>query len=148
MSYRAPAGAQRTTTAAARGRRLAWFGGGAGGLSWLLPLLVMATLQQRYAAALAALLFLGAGATYLLLCAPWKFPHRPFAVIYLGLLAIILAAAFTLLWLLAPATLSLYQRLIALAPLATLFIPVLVFGRRAWDELGPALMRRDDDGCG
>ena len=147
MPCRANADAQRIANTTARGRRLAWFGGGAGGLSWLLPLLLMATLQRHYAAALAALLFMGAGVAYLLLCAPWKFPNRPFAIIYLGLLAIVLAAAFSLLWLLAPATFSLHQRLVALAPLATLFIPVLVFGRRAWDDLGPALMRRDDDGC-
>lgn len=61
---------------------------------------------------------------------------------------IVPAAAFTLLWLLAPAGFSLMQRLLALAPLATLFIPLLVFGGRPWDDLGPALMRRDDDRCG
>lgn len=133
--------------AAQRRRRMAWYGGGAAGLSWLLPLLVVAVVRRQPVTATAALSFLGAGAVYLAVCAPWRFPTRPFAIIYLGLLAIIIGAAFTLLWLLAPATFSLHQRLVALAPLATLFIPVLAFGRRVWDDLGPALMRRDDDGC-
>lgn len=131
-----------------RGRRLAWFGGGAGALAWLLPVGMIAVWLQRYEAAAVALLSMAAGALYLWWCAPWKFPQRPFAYIYLGLLLIVLAAAAALLWLLAPAVFSTRQRLFSLLPLATLFIPVFIFGFRPWDDLGPVLMRRDDDRCG
>ena len=130
-----------------RGRRLGWIGGGIGGLLWLLPVTIVATLQHNSTAAMTAVLLFAAGLSYLWLLAPWKYPATPFALIYLGLIAIIAAAAVALLWLLAPSTLGVMRRLAMLAPLATLLIPALIFGRRCWDELGPALIRRDDDGC-
>lgn len=130
-----------------RGRRWGWIGGGLGGLLWLIPLAVVAQLRGESVAAFAAGSAFFIGFAYVFICAPWRFPHRPFALIYLGLIFIIIAAAVLLLWLMVVPALGVGRSYSMLFPLVTLLIPLAIFGRRRWDELGPVLTRHDD-GCG
>lgn len=130
-----------------RGRRLGWIAGATGALSWLLPLFALALWRGQNSAACVAMGAFMVGVVYLWICAPWRFPHRPFALVYLGLVLIVIVAAVVLLWLMATPSMDTGRLYAMLLPLLALFVPLVIFGRRRWDELGPVLMR-GDDGCG
>lgn len=115
------------------GAKLGWWLGGLGSLLWLPIMSIIWAAQGGVAtAALGLLVFLG-GIAYLVLLAPWRFPHTQIRVLFLGFIAILLCGAAVAVWHYRH-TMTTGQGM-PLMVLWTLFLPVFSFGRKTWADL-------------
>jgi len=115
------------------GPKLGWWLGGIGSIIWLPIMSIIWAVQGNVATAGLGLLITLCGLVYLVLLAPWRFPHTPIRRLFLGFILILLAGAAVAVWQYRH-TLSTGNS-VPLVVLWTLFIPVFSFGRRTWADL-------------
>ncbi len=116
------------------GAKIGWIGGGIGSLVWLLILAAVFLVQGKITESLANLGFFLAGLAYLVKLAPWKLRRTPMWKIYLGFVALLLAAAYVC-WYLWQAAGHRPTGPFPWLALSTLFIPVFIIGNKTWEDM-------------
>jgi len=115
------------------GPKLGWWLGGLGSLLWLPIMSIVWFAQGNAGGATLGLLVTAAGLTYLVLLAPWRFPHTPLRRLFLGFILILLVGAAVAIWQ--------YRQVLTTGGAAslvvfwTLFLPVFTLGKRSWADL-------------
>jgi hypothetical protein len=117
------------------GPKLGWTLGGLGSLLWMLILAVVMFLKGNQLGALVSLGFFIVGVLYIILFAPWKYPHVPFRRIYGGIILIIILAAVAILYFWYPKEFQSMNNLRTLWMLFPLFIPIFIMGKKTWFDM-------------
>jgi len=118
-----------------KGPKMGWAFGGLGGLIWIFLLAAIMFFKNNNTGAFVAAAFFLAGVLYLVVFAPWKYPHTPLWRIYGGLLSIIILAAIAILYFWYPEEFQSLSNLRTLLMLFPLFLPVFILGKKTWSDI-------------
>jgi len=118
-----------------KGPKLGWTLGGLGALLWMLILAVVMLTKDNVGGAAAGIAFFLVGVLYLVIFAPWKYPHAPFWKIYGGFLLIIILAAVAFIYFWYPEEFRSMSNLRTLLMLFPLFLPIFIMGKKNWSDM-------------
>ncbi|EKD50291.1 MAG: hypothetical protein ACD_62C00589G0001 [uncultured bacterium] len=118
-----------------KSQKTGWTYGGLGAFCWLFILGIVLLIQKNFHGSFFAFVFFAMGIAYLIEYAPWKYPAVPFWKIYLGLIALLFLSTAVLMCLWDDKPAIAYERFTSLVYLFPMCIPMVVFGKKTWNEM-------------